>query len=50
MDEFLSGGWLPDVSGWTMLELATCDDPEFLAAVERVVQRVLEADPEDGCC
>lgn len=49
MDE-LSEFFLLDVSHMTMLELAACDDPEVLAAMERLVQRVLEADPSDGGC
>jgi hypothetical protein len=41
---------LPDVSGLTMAELIGCDNPAVIAATERLIRRVLEADPEDGCC
>lgn len=50
MDEIDTG--LPDLTGITLAELLTSNDPALLAAVQRVVNQVLAEDPDDGvmCC
>ena len=46
MDEFVVLD-VPDVTGMTMLELMSCQDPQLLAAAQRLMARVLAVAPGD---
>ncbi len=51
MDEYES--WLPDLTTISLRELMTTTDPVILAAMDRVIQQLLDQDPDEdrryGC-
>ncbi len=39
---------LPDVTGMALADLLASDDPDIVAAVERLVEEVRDAERDDG--